>query len=211
MKFPGGRYSHHTSPRIITRRGGGDPSPGRFSRVFFVFFCATVVRVFTFCLFFSSPIRSPSTTSTAARDATDAHYATHTYMYVVRARARTGSKTPFDHPVYTTVVYFSRVQSTAAAAVNMDYRLYYGVKSNRLLVVSDRAPGFTKAVKNTLPGVFVVRYKYDASSLDDIICTYATFGTRWARLGTKTLYVVGYTSERDSPTRGRRDNYRDSN
>lgn len=54
----------------------------------------------------------------------------------------------------------------------MDYNLYYGMKSNRLLIVSDRAPEFTTAVKNTLPGVFVVRYNYDTSSLDDIICTY---------------------------------------
>ncbi|XP_001946936.3 serine/threonine-protein kinase Nek8 [Acyrthosiphon pisum] len=51
----------------------------------------------------------------------------------------------------------------------MDYNLYYGVKSNRLLIVSNRAPEFTTAVKNTLPGVFVVRYNYDTSSLDDII------------------------------------------
>lgn len=54
----------------------------------------------------------------------------------------------------------------------MDYNLYYGVKSNRLLIVSDRAPEFTMAVKNTLPGVFVVRYNHDTSSLDDIICMY---------------------------------------
>lgn len=54
----------------------------------------------------------------------------------------------------------------------MDYNLYYGVKSNRLLIVSNRAPEFTTAVKNTLPGVFVVRYNYDTSSLDDIICMY---------------------------------------
>ncbi|XP_025423778.1 serine/threonine-protein kinase Nek8 isoform X2 [Sipha flava] len=51
----------------------------------------------------------------------------------------------------------------------MNYNLYYGVKSNRLLIVSNRAPEFTNAVKNTLPGVFVVRYNYDTSSLDDII------------------------------------------
>ncbi|XP_050432011.1 serine/threonine-protein kinase Nek8 isoform X2 [Adelges cooleyi] len=51
----------------------------------------------------------------------------------------------------------------------MDYSLYYGVKSNRLLLVSDKAPGFVSAVKNTLAGVFVVRYNYDTSSLDDII------------------------------------------
>lgn len=54
----------------------------------------------------------------------------------------------------------------------MDYNLYYGLKSNRLLIVSDKAPEYTAAVKNTLPGVFVVRYNYDTSSLDDIICTY---------------------------------------
>lgn len=52
----------------------------------------------------------------------------------------------------------------------MDYNLYGGVKSNRLMIVSDRAPEFTAAVKNALPGVFVVRYNYETSSLDDIIC-----------------------------------------
>lgn len=54
----------------------------------------------------------------------------------------------------------------------MDYNFYCGLKSNRLLLISDRAPEFAAAVKNTLPGVFVVRYHYDTSSLDDIICTY---------------------------------------
>lgn len=67
------------------------------------------------------------------------------------------------------VLVWTRVCTAAAV---MDYNLYCGLKSNRLLIISDRAPEFTTAVKNTMPGVFVVRYNYDTSSLDDIICTY---------------------------------------
>ncbi|XP_050538275.1 serine/threonine-protein kinase Nek8-like [Daktulosphaira vitifoliae] len=51
----------------------------------------------------------------------------------------------------------------------MDYNMYYGIKSNRLLLVSDKAVDFISALKNTLSGIFVVRYSYDTSSLDDII------------------------------------------
>lgn len=97
-----------------------------------------------------------------------------------RARGRSGSKKKnksTHHRVFDPAVVSVSLAIPNAArrqpTTTMDYSLRRcDGKSNRLLVVSDRAPEFTAAVKNTLPGVFVVRYNYDTSSLDDIVCTY---------------------------------------